>query len=41
MLNFLNAVFLGEEDPLTDVSSNIVVGQRTSVGTGFFHLIQK
>ena len=38
MLNFLNAVFYGDVDTLEEVSSTVLTGQRTKVGTGFFEL---
>ena len=39
MLNFLNAIFHEEDDHLDEVSSTIVTGQRSKVGTGFFGVL--
>ena len=41
MLNFLNAAYNEDEDTLVEMSSTIVTGQRTKVGSGFFDLIMQ
>lgn len=41
MLNFLIAMFRNEDDPLQEMSSAIIVGERCKTGTGFFDLIIK